>query len=113
MRLREAVRGEISTVRRSIGMLCGRTTGVHRLLGFLRAALPVVFVEEGIYEGGAGMIVGDLLRQLHPSLVRRYRVLALHDFVSPEKPVDDLYAYCGLDAAGIRDAVLNLLGGKS
>ena len=96
-----------------IQQLCPYDRTVHRLLGFLRAALPVVFVEEGIYEGGAGMIVGDLLRQLHPSLVRRYRVLALHDFVSPEKPVDDLYAYCGLDAAGIRDAVLNLLGGKS
>ena len=74
----------------------------------LPSGVPVVFAEEGIFDGGASMILTERLREIldPPPPVR---VLAIRDgFASPETPCD-LLASLGLDASGIADAVSSLL----
>jgi len=76
-----------------------------RLLPILPKDKPIVFLEEGIYNGGAGMIIGDLLRQSDPSFSGHYRVLAIKDhFASPTEKCN-LYHYCGIAADDVTAAV--------
>jgi 1-deoxy-D-xylulose-5-phosphate synthase len=60
----------------------------------------LVFLEEGIYNGGAGMLLTDALTELRPTL--RHTVLAIRDpAVAPTAPCD-LYEFYGVSA---QDAV--------
>lgn len=63
---------------------------------FLGADVPVVFLEEGIENGGAGMLFLQALRAASPENRRKTRLLAIHDhFASPEAPMA-LLSYCGI-----------------
>ena len=59
----------------------------------------ILFLEEGIAAGGAGMLLGDALQRAGVSTP--YRVLAIEDhFASPPHPVS-LRAYCGISAEDV------------
>ena len=80
----------------------------RELAKLLPPGVPTVFAEEGIFDGGASMILTERLREtVAPS--NPFRILAIRDgFASPEKPCD-LLASLGLDGTGIADAVFSLL----
>ena len=70
--------------------------------------VPIVFAEEGIFDGGASMILSERLSEIL-SPVPSQKILAIRDeFASPDAPCD-LLARLGLDAASISCAVLSLL----
>ena len=80
----------------------------RELARLIPSGVPIVFAEEGIYDGGASMILRERLSELLPT-VPPVRIQAIRDrFASPETPCD-LYAWLGLDASGIENAVLSLL----
>lgn len=66
----------------------------EKLLSLVDKETPLVFLEEGIYDGSAGMILCERLRALEHC--GPHTVLAIRDhFASPSAPVD-LYSYCHL-----------------
>ena len=70
--------------------------------------VPIVFVEEGIYDGGASMILSERLSEYY-DVTPPTRILAIPDhFASPKTPCD-LLGWLHLDAAGIADEVTSLL----
>ena len=70
--------------------------------------VPIVFAEEGIFDGGASMILSERLSEIL-SPVPSQKILAIRDeFAAPDAPCD-LLARLGLDAASISCAVLSLL----
>lgn len=73
------------------------------LLSLMDKETPLVFLEEGIYDGGAGMILCDRLRALgHRG---RHTILAIRDhFASPPTPLD-LYSYCHLSEEDVIGAL--------
>ena len=76
--------------------------------------VPILFAEEGIFDGGAAMILSERLSEI-ASPIPRFNILAIRDkFAWPETPCD-LLAWLGLDAVGIANAVLSLLpsGGEA
>ncbi len=80
----------------------------RKLAAILPSGVPVVFVEEGIYDGGASMILSERLREIGQP-IPPISISAIRDqFASPNEPCD-LLGSLGLDAAGIADAVLALL----
>lgn len=69
------------------------------LMPYLRSAPRVLFLEEGIHSGGAGMLLGDALSAA--GLTAPYSVKAIRDhFASPDVPVD-LRAFCGIAAEDV------------
>lgn len=83
----------------------------EKLLSLLPPEGPVVFLEEGMENGGAGMLLGHAMEEKCPAFLgaHLYRVLAIRDhFAIPEKP-DDLAAYCGIAAEDAVRAVKQLL----
>lgn len=60
----------------------------------------VLFLEEGIYNGGAGMLLGDRLAQMSPTFYHdcRYRVLAIRDRFAIQKESGCPLRYFGIDA---------------
>ena len=87
----------------------GRPCGVlllERLAPYDRLAecvIPLIcgarhirFVEEGIKNGGAGMILGSVLTERSALIGAEYRILAIDGtFVSPTSPTD-IYDFAGL-----------------
>lgn len=74
--------------------------------------VPVFFVEEGIRDGGAGMLLGDRLYRiaLARGTVLSYHVLAIDGhFAVPDSPIS-LRAYAGIDGEAIASAVTEVLG---
>ena len=72
-----------------------------RVLPYLQSAERVVFAEEGILAGGAGMNLGEALaRRSGGRLPFAYRLVGVRDFVSPPHPCD-IYTYLGLDAGSL------------
>jgi len=70
--------------------------------------VPVLFAEEGIFDGGASMILSERLAE-NLSPAPPVRILAIRDqFASPDAPCD-LLGWLGLDAAGIAESVRALL----
>ncbi len=66
----------------------------EKLLATINKETPLVFLEEGIYDGGAGMILCDRLRAL--GHLGSHTILGIRDhFASPPTPTD-LYSYCHL-----------------
>ncbi len=71
----------------------------ERLKSVLSAVERVVFVEEGIKNGGAAMIFGELVRDT----VKDYRIAAIDDnFASPQEKCD-LYDFVGLSPEKIAE----------
>ena len=69
------------------------------LLPYLRNTRRVLFLEEGVRDGGAGMLLGDRLRAAMPKV--DYSILAIADhFAEPDAPVS-LREYCGISATDV------------
>ena len=79
-----------------------------RLANLIGKERPIVFLEEGVYDGGAAMLLAERLGE-RGCLESGHRILAIRDhFASPESACD-LLAYCGIDRASIVEAVKGLL----
>lgn len=74
-------------------------TVLERLTPVLSSARRVVFVEEGIKNGGAAMIFGELVS----SFVEDYRIVAIDDSFASPKEKCDLYEFVGLSAEKIAE----------
>lgn len=74
----------------------------ERIAPYLRRDTRVLFLEEGIESGGAGMLTSlSLRRAMGEAYPQDYEILAIRDhFASPDTPVD-LYRYCGISAKDI------------
>ena len=73
---------------------------------YTSAARKVVFVEEGIKNGGAGMLLGAALSDMGIDLFGRYEILAIEDnFANPDASVD-LYEFLGMSAEAIAKKIL-------
>ena len=90
----------------SVGtVLVERIKPYSEAVSFIREKLPTVknilYVEEGIKNGGAGMITRDMLTECGYLRDKKMHVLAIDDnFVIPDKPTD-IYDYAGLSAEKI------------
>lgn len=85
----------------------------ERLLPHLSEDVPILFLEEGILDGGASMILAERLIDAGFGFSSGRRILAIRDhFAAPDSPVD-LLQYCGIGAENIREAALTLLREKS
>lgn len=75
------------------------------IAGIIANSRRVIYVEEGIKNGGAAEICGEALRSLGALKNTDYRILAIDDdFASPES-VCDLYDYVGLSPERIAEAM--------
>ncbi len=75
---------------------------VEFLASFVGSDTRIVYAEEGIKNGGAGMITRDKLCEAG-ALCRDFRVAAIDDnFVIPES-ICDIYDYAGLSARALAD----------
>ena len=73
------------------------------LLPFIKTAKKIVFVEEGIKNGGAGMILFEELSKLGASLESRYEIVAIDDNFAAPKELCDLYEYLGLSPRALSE----------
>lgn len=79
-----------------------------QLSRYIAAAKKVLFVEEGIKNGGAGMLLGDALLRLGSDIYSKYEIHAIEDnFAAPER-LCDLYAFLGLSPKGIAEKILGI-----
>ena len=78
------------------------------ILPYLSSANTVVFAEEGIRNGGAGMLLRDALERAGFDFGKcDYRISAIDDnFASPNE-VCDLYDYLGLSPEKLANKILN------
>ena len=61
---------------------------------------PIIFLEEGIKNGGAAMNIYELIRN-HPKMAsRRFRIAAIENF-APSESGKTLYESCGIDAKSL------------
>ena len=85
----------------SVGVLLLETLAPYestaeRILPYLDSASRILFLEEGIRDGGAGMLIGDRLAAL--GVKAPYTVLAIDGhFASPDH-ITDLRTYCRITA---------------
>lgn len=63
--------------------------------------LPILFAEEGIYAGGAGMLLSDALRGLPRGSTCSYQVLAMKESFGIQSVNEPIRHTCGIDAAAI------------
>ena len=78
-----------------------------QLLPLLSQNGTVLFMEEGIYSGGAAMHLTDLLAKQSPAFAQRCETLAIFDhFANPAAP-SDIYTYCGISAADAVQKIKN------
>ena len=81
-----------------LGGLAPYGESAAKLLPYLSGAERILFAEEGIRAGGAGMLLLDRLLLSDPTLAYRARIAAVEDgFAAPDSP-SDLYDYAGLSA---------------
>ncbi len=79
----------------------------ERVFKYVSSADRVLFAEEGIRNGGAGMLLLDELSKIDPAIAAKYSVAAIDDnFASPTEPCD-LYAYLGLDAEHLSRKIMD------
>lgn len=90
-------------------------TLASRVLELLPRELPVFFVEEGMRDGGAGVLLGDRLRAACTAQNKRlsYHVLAIDGhFSAPDTPIS-LRAFSGIDGESVACAVMSVLHADS
>ena len=78
-----------------------------RVVPLLPDGVPVFFAEEGVRDGGAGMLLGERLFRVFGAMGKQlsYHILAIDGhFAAPEEPVS-LRAFCSIDGESIADAV--------
>ena len=66
----------------------------------------VVFVEEGIKNGGAGMLLGAALAELNIDIFSKYEVLAIDDNFASPKELCDIYEFVGMSPSCIAEKIL-------
>lgn len=72
------------------------------------SAKSVLFVEEGIRNGGAGMLLLNEFISIDASIASKYKIAAIEDnFASPDRKCE-LYEYLGLSAGQLRKKILDL-----
>lgn len=77
------------------------------LLPLLSQNGTVLFMEEGIYSGGASMHLTDLLAKQNPTFAQRCETLAIFDhFAIPTSPCD-IYTHCAISAADAVQKIKN------
>ena len=83
----------------------------ERISTLAKGAKQIVYVEEGIKNGGAAMITESTLRALEFDFGKtNYDIIAIDDnFASPDKPCD-LYDFVGLSSRKIYERCKYLLG---
>ncbi len=80
----------------------------ERIASAIGEAKPTIFLEEGIFDGGAAMLLAERLGA-SGHLNRGHRILAIRDhFASPEERCD-LLAHCGIDRFSIVESAKELL----
>lgn len=98
----------------------GRPTGVllletlkpyadsaDRIAPYLRGAGRVIFVEEGIENGGAGMLTEAALRRaMGADFPADFRLLAIRDHFAAPTERTDLYRFCGIGQEDILAEIL-------
>ncbi len=75
-----------------------------RLLACLPAAIPTVFLEEAIFEGGAALLLDHALR-MHGHTGFTEILAICNDFVIPTELVSDIRSYAGVGQKQLRAAV--------
>ncbi|MBQ7377660.1 MAG: 1-deoxy-D-xylulose-5-phosphate synthase [Clostridia bacterium] len=112
-----AAKEHLTALHYSVGtVLLERLTPYADVAARLYALLPptvktVVFLEEGIYNGGAAMLLTDAMRVMDAKNggALRFRTLAIRDsFVSPTVPCD-IYEYAGISTTDLINAVIEEL----
>ncbi|MBO5789614.1 MAG: hypothetical protein J6R40_00475, partial [Clostridia bacterium] len=79
----------------------------QKLLPLLSKEGLIVFLEEGIYSGGAAMHLSDLLSKQVEGFAQRSETLAIFDhFAIPTTPCD-MYTHCGISAADVVQKIKN------
>ncbi|MBR2339892.1 MAG: 1-deoxy-D-xylulose-5-phosphate synthase [Clostridia bacterium] len=89
--------------------LCPYAETAEKIKNLLPESGKIIFLEEGIRNGGAGMIIGEALSRVAPERYAEgeYEILAIdNSFANPTEPCD-LYEYCGIDAGAVCRAVKN------
>ena len=82
-----------------------------RVIPKLPEGVPVFFVEEGLRDGGAGMLLGERLARFFEAAgrSRSYHILGIDGhFAQPEAPVS-LRAFCGIDGISVARTVQQVL----
>ena len=75
---------------------------------YIFSAKKIIFVEEGIKNGGAGMLLGAELLKDGVNISSRYEILAIDDdFAVPDEKCD-LYDYLGLSTDCLAEKILNI-----
>ena len=78
----------------------------RELLPYISSAKRIVFVEEGIKNGGAGMLLLSALKDLGVNLSDKYEIAAIDDnFASPSE-LCELYGYLGLSPKCLAEKML-------
>ena len=77
-----------------------------KLQPFLRRDSRVIFVEEGIESGGAGMLTEAALRRsMGADFPSEYRILSIRDHFAAPTERGELYHYCGIGTEDILAAI--------
>ena len=80
---------------------------VEKLRSYIQGR-DILFVEEGIKAGGAGMLLRDALTEHSERCFNSYQILAIDDnFAAPSEPCE-LYSKLGLSPEAIAEKILNI-----
>lgn len=78
----------------------------ERIKPYIRSAKRILFAEEGIKNGGAGMLIKSALEDIGVDLSERYEIAAIDDnFAAPTESCD-LYEYLGLSPRCLSEKIL-------
>ncbi len=80
----------------------------EELMPYIRNAKKIIFAEEGIKNGGAGMLIqSELMSRGFDLSLHKYEIAAIDDnFASPEKPCD-IYGYLGLSSENLKNKMIS------
>ncbi len=79
-----------------------------QVIPYILSAEALLFAEEGIENGGAGMLLAKELSENGFDVSKKYRIAAICDnFASPTVPCD-LYEYLGLSPSTLSEKILNI-----
>lgn len=79
-----------------------------RILPTLKAAKNVVFVEEGIKNGGIGMILGEMIHSSGLPVNIKYTILAINDTFTVPTEICDIYDYAGISAEKLAKKIMEM-----
>lgn len=66
----------------------------------------VVFLEEGIYEGGVAMLLHEMLLDMGVLEAKKCKILALRGEIPEQAPLEHLYEKCGISHRNIIDFIM-------